>query len=421
MGRTRGNWFSQELQPRRVLFLGKNATRGGGQRFLYNVLCHLHSERFAATIVLPEGGDLLADYQAHATVSVFGNERSVRLLRAVQQVCRAKVLRPIAHAAHAIETRFRGRWMRRELANAKPDVIVHVYTLPEPLFDGIDRAVAPSAQCLFQYAETLNRMGDVQLGRFTQRAHFFFAEGTRVQRYAHDCLGIPQDRILLIPVGPETARREAQLRNPDRTQRADLGIAKDELIVGACGGINYKKGVDLWVRAADLVFRRFPDRQIRFLWIGGNDSAWRSPYGRSIASLTAELGYGTRIIFSGDHKDVYPILDLCDIFVQPSRNDAFPQTVMEAMSLGKPVVTFAEGIGSEAYAKDAVLSVPIMSAEALAGVIAQLIEHPEMRQHLGEAAGCLIREQFNIIENVRRFENALDQVIREAPLPGIHL
>ena len=78
------------------------------------------------------------------------------------------------------------------------------------------------------------------------------------------------------------------------------------------------------------------------------------------------------MIFAGDQRYVYPYLDVCDIYVQPSRDDAFPHATLEAMAVGKPVVAFPEGVAREPYAQHALVRVDEYSPEALADGVAKL-------------------------------------------------
>ena len=102
-----------------------------------------------------------------------------------------------------------------------------------------------------------------------------------------------------------------------------------------------------------------------------------------------------------------PYLDACDIYVQPSRDDAFPHATLEAMAVGKPVVAFPEGVATEPYARDALVRVDEFSAEALADGVAKLIDSPDLRHRLGQAGLEVIQTHFDVAESVRRFEEIL--------------
>ena len=133
-------------------------------------------------------------------------------------------------------------------------------------------------------------------------------------------------------------------------------------------------------------------------------------------------GLADDVLFTGDQQQVYPYVDLCDIYVQPSRDDPFPHATLEAMALAKPVVSFPEGVGGEPYAREALVRVEF-SAEALADGIASLIDAPDLRCKLGQAGLQVIYNHFDIVASLRRLEEILVKALslhgaRHQSLPG---
>jgi glycosyltransferase involved in cell wall biosynthesis len=162
------------------------------------------------------------------------------------------------------------------------------------------------------------------------------------------------------------------------------------------------------VETAALLRARYPAAKLKFLWIGGSEGQrTASLYGSAVMNLVREHGLTGDVIFAGDQRYVYPYLDACDIYVQPSRDDAFPHATLEAMAMSKPVVAFPEGVAREPYAQDALVRVDDFSAEALADGVAKLIDSPGPRHRLGEAGLEVVRTHFDLAASVRRFEEIL--------------
>jgi glycosyltransferase involved in cell wall biosynthesis len=133
-----------------------------------------------------------------------------------------------------------------------------------------------------------------------------------------------------------------------------------------------------------------------------------------VLRLRGELGLDPHVVITGYRQEVYPYLDLCDIYVQPSRDDAFPHAILEAMAIGKPAVSFRQGVAVEDYAKDALVCVDVVSPEALADGIAGLIDHPLRRQTLGEVGRTLIETRFEAAATVRAYQDVLAAVIEKS-------
>ena len=102
------------------------------------------------------------------------------------------------------------------------------------------------------------------------------------------------------------------------------------------------------------------------------------------------------LVVTGAVDDVRPILRACDAFVMSSHSEGMPCALMEAMALGKPVVSTAVGGVTEVaeHEKHALL-VPARSPEALADGLVRLMEDPALRIRLGAAAAERIRSEFS--------------------------
>ncbi len=107
-------------------------------------------------------------------------------------------------------------------------------------------------------------------------------------------------------------------------------LDKKKFNICSCGRLSFEKGFDLAVRAAKLL----DEKGLDFHWYFIGDGAER----KEICRLIGELNIEKRITITGMKKNPYPYIKECDIFVQPSRNEAFGLTLAEAMALCKPVV-----------------------------------------------------------------------------------
>ena len=131
-----------------------------------------------------------------------------------------------------------------------------------------------------------------------------------------------------------------------------------------------RKGADVFVEAARMV-RALPGHdRVRFRWVGRR------------SDLTIDPG---DVELVGEVADVRPFLATASVVVQPSRADAFPLSVIEAMAAGKPVVASAVG-GIPDQLGDTGVLVPAESPQALADAIAALLADPDRRAALGHAA-----------------------------------
>ena len=187
-------------------------------------------------------------------------------------------------------------------------------------------------------------------------------------------------RQTLVPERPLPARRDGLVR------------------VVFLGQLVERKGLDVLIEA----FARIgvPAE----LLIAGGD--WRAPgYPERLRARACELGVAGRIHFENHRQDVGAVLSTADIFVLPSRADARPRSIIEAMSLGIPVVASdVGGIPSLVLHDQTGLLVPAADADALATALTRLIRSPALRERMGAAgrqhAGEACRPDLTALEYV---------------------
>lgn len=130
--------------------------------------------------------------------------------------------------------------------------------------------------------------------------------------------------------------------NDSSISRKALGIDDKKFIWMMSGSIEYRKGTDLVPSIARLV-----EGDAYILWMGPGSSGY-SFY------IEQELNYYgiTNVIFLGaKSEDYYEYLALADGLLLTSREDPFPLVMIEAATMGKPIVAFNSG-GVKDFVKD---------------------------------------------------------------------
>ena len=401
-------------KPIRVAFLGKSASRGGSQRELSCIVKYLDKSRFEPMVLLPEGGDLLDDFKRGAATQVYSEQiysesnetREDGILNRLARHLRKKVHGSSRQQALSDQAQQRD-WALKKITAFQPDLIFRQYHFPIPHFESIETLKIPSVQPVLLYGVAFAHLSDDDVRRIINRSMTFVCRGKKVRDYVHGCWGVPLDRIATNATGLDLAIRDEQMKNPGPLRRSDIGLDEDAVVVATSGSFHYRKGVDIWVETAALVRARYPEKKLKFMWIGGSEGQRTlTLYGSAVMNLVREYGLTDDVLFTGDQHYVYPYLDLCDIYVQPSRDDPFPHATLEAMAMGKPVVSFPEGVGGEPYAREALVRVGF-SAEALADGVASLIDTPDLRRKLGQAGLQVIHTHFDIAASIRRLEEIL--------------
>jgi len=170
--------------------------------------------------------------------------------------------------------------------------------------------------------------------------------------------------------------------------RVQLGIGEDQVVFGTLGRMVPIKGLSDLLEAAVLVHRRDP--RSTFLIAGDG------PLRGFLEARAAELSLHGVVRFLGFTQEPAEFLAALDVFILPSLGEGVPMALLEALSLGKPVVATAVGGVAELLSPGvhALLVQPGAPAE-LARACEQLVGDPGLRAALGRQARSLVREQLS--------------------------
>ncbi len=150
------------------------------------------------------------------------------------------------------------------------------------------------------------------------------------------------------------------------------------------------KGVYEYVEAARRVKREHP--AARFVLVGPFDP---NPTAVKPAEVDAWVREGV-IEYAGAVDDVRPWIAGCHVFVLPSYREGTPRTVLEAMAMGRPVIT-TDVPGCREVVRAAIngLFVNSRSVEELASAQLQLARNAEQRRQMSAASAVIARRRFD--------------------------
>ena len=189
---------------------------------------------------------------------------------------------------------------------------------------------------------------------------------------------------------------------------------RETVLFGHVGNIRPHKGHSNLIAATDLLRRDLDDFVV--VSVGGEK------YPGDLERLQAEVdrrALDDRIRFLGRREDAIEIMAACDIMVNPSDHEGLPLAVLEAMTLGLPVVATAVG-GVPGAIVDGTegLLVPAADPEALAGGMLALAVDDELRGRLARSGQSAARERYGLERMVRAVEALYDELLsRNADQP----
>jgi glycosyltransferase involved in cell wall biosynthesis len=185
--------------------------------------------------------------------------------------------------------------------------------------------------------------------------------------------------------------------------RRELGIGADELVIGMVSALRPEKCHDLAIAAVRLLRARLPS--VRLVIVG------EGPEARAVAALAADLG--DRVVMTGHRSDVMSCLDAFDLCLHPSRMEAFPTTLIEALAASVPIVaTDVGGIPEIVTDGDTGMLVRASaSAQEIAAALSDLLEDGAERARLAAAGRLVYEQRFTVGPWVRRSREMYDEML----------
>lgn len=171
-----------------------------------------------------------------------------------------------------------------------------------------------------------------------------------------------------------------------RRVREELGLRSDDFVITMLSVLRKGKGHEIGVRAVAALRQRHP--RVRLLIVGDG------PARDHVQSAAEVLGDGA--VVAGHRDDVMAVLDATDVLLHPSRVDAFPTALLEALSAAVPVVATAVG-GIPEIVVDGETGLLVPSpplSEPLETALETMVEHEQLRQQFGAAGQARFRAEF---------------------------
>ena len=241
-----------------------------------------------------------------------------------------------------------------------------------------------------------------------RRAGWVTACSEDLRRRAID-IGADPERLTVVPYGVDGDRFKPNPATRARV-RASRGLDDDDRVVVAAGRLVRKKGFEYLIEAVGSLAARWP--RLTLVIAGSGDLE------AELRGQTAALGIAAQVRFEGavTQPQVAEWLAAADVAVVPSvRDDAgnvdgLPNSVLEALVSGTPVVaTAAGGIATVAVDGETALVVPERDAAALARSLERLLAEPDRGRALGRSARDTVRRTHDWSCVAERFEESYER------------
>ncbi len=222
-------------------------------------------------------------------------------------------------------------------------------------------------------------------------------------------LGVPESRIKTISDG-RVLEEFIKPFNASNT-RESLRLKPNELSVGMVGLLIPWKGHKVFIDAAEIVGRKFPE--CKLIVIGEAPESCKK-YELELKAAVARSGI-KNLYFAGHRNDIPDVMRVLDVIVHASvEPDPYPNVVIEGMAAGKAVIASKLGGPLEMIDdyRTGMLVAPNEPA-SLAAKIGELLTNSELRLSLGAEARKTAFEKWSIVNHVRKLEEIYEMILQK--------
>jgi glycosyltransferase involved in cell wall biosynthesis len=184
-----------------------------------------------------------------------------------------------------------------------------------------------------------------------------------------------------------------------------LGLNSKAPIVGTVARLVHLKGVDVFLKAAEIVLKKFSSTQ--FVIVGDG------PEAHELKRMAQALGIASSVRFLGSRGDVADTASVFNVGVLSSRTEGLPMAVLEYMSLSIPVVaTNVGGVSEMVGHGETGLLIPEDNPFALAGALEVLLSDRHKGRKMGLRGRAKVESCFQISNTVSRTEQLFEKLLR---------
>jgi glycosyltransferase involved in cell wall biosynthesis len=269
-----------------------------------------------------------------------------------------------------------------------------IHTLPAITLARVPRVV--HTEHSFEYLEP--HASNQRILKFVSRAtKVFTLVGERMMRFYADTVGVPRQRLRVIPNGVDV---EQYRPVTSRTAlRAELGLPLDGFIVGSAGRLSHEKNFNDLMSAVGRC-RALGGRPHLAIFGEGAERA-------ALESQAASSGLKDAVTFLGWRTELPRLLGALDVFALCSNAEGLPLALLEAMAAGLPSVCTPVGDIPIIVENDLTgFLFPIGDVGALTDHVRRLELQPELRNRLGSRARKLMEEKYSRVTMIDRYMDA---------------
>ncbi len=366
---------------KKVLICITKSNFGGAQRYVYELATSLPKEEFDIVVACGEG-EILKEKLREVNIEVFDLKNSKRDISISGDI---KLFFEI----------------RRLIKQEKPDIL-HLNSSKIGGVGALAGRIEKVPNIIFTaHAWAFNENRNYFSKIIIKILHFitvFLSHSTiavaeKVKRDISS-LGSIKNKVILIHNGIKNFKLLSKKESLEK-----LGIEKDKTIIMSISELHYNKGIDVALKGISLLEKDKRDKII-YLVLGDGEEK------NSIEKLIEDLGIQENVRLLGFVPDAKSFLSSTDLFLLPSRTEAFPYVILEAGFAGIPIIATSVG-GVPEVIKDMQNGILVhrKNPKEIAEAIYYYLNHKDKQKEFSKNIKQTISESFS-------FDKMLEQTLK---------
>jgi len=224
-----------------------------------------------------------------------------------------------------------------------------------------------------------------------------------LQKWLVETVGVDNNKVIYLPNGCDVKK---YFPGRDGAKRRELDIQDNEIVIGTVGSLKELKDQESLIKAFASLTKSYAD--LKLLLVGDG------PKRKDLEDFARELKISDKVIFAGNIIDTADIYRAMDIFVLPSLSENLPNTLLEAMASGLPVV--ATDVGDVRYILDGEnggIIVQPKDVEGIAKGIEYYLNNKQAAKDKGNFARRRVEEFFSLDKMVNAYESLYLAIMKE--------
>lgn len=375
-----------------ILFISHQASQTGAPIVLLHLLRWLKQHTKLKLLVLfREGGVLQPEFEQLAQTFVWEIDPPITIWE--NRLHRLKLGPTPAETTRKHKQEHQQRIMA-ELQRLAPQLVYANTVVVAELAIALRQTLRCPVLCHVHELEFIieETIGNARLGQLSEHIAGFVAASEAVAVNLRETCRVPASKVTtvheFVPILEITDFQVARQRI-----RQELAIPNEALLVLASGTLEWRKGPELFIQVAQQV-QQAGGLMPHFVWLGGgleNHFGLRSQYD------LARAGINQHLRFIGARPNAHDYISAADIFVLTSREDPYPLVCLEAGSLGKPIICFANSGGMPEFVEhDCGIVVPYLRTDFMAKAVVRLRDNEPERLQFGINAARKLRARHTV-------------------------